>query len=78
MMKIRPGARFGIAVPIAGEVKLIPLRNKDWKANLHDNGQENFKSITLYIILQIWRTKTQIGKCRYRWQNLEGKELHKH
>lgn len=44
MMKIKPGARFGMAVPMAGEVRLIPLRNKDWKANLHDNiGQENLK-----------------------------------
>lgn len=28
-MKIRPGARFGMAVPIVGEVSFIPLRNKD-------------------------------------------------
>jgi len=28
-MKISPGARFGMAVAIAGEVNLIPLRNKD-------------------------------------------------
>ena len=30
MMKIRPGARFGMAVPIVGEVRLIPWRNRDW------------------------------------------------
>ena len=29
IMKIIPGARFGMAVAIAGEVSLIPLRNKD-------------------------------------------------
>lgn len=35
-MKINPGARFGMAVPIAAEVRLIPLRNKDWnKVTLH-------------------------------------------
>jgi len=28
-MKIIPGARFGMAVAIAGEVSFIPLRNKD-------------------------------------------------
>lgn len=28
--KVRPGARFGIAVAIAGEVNLIPWMNKDW------------------------------------------------
>jgi len=27
---MKPGARFGMAVPIAGEVSLIPLRNIDW------------------------------------------------
>jgi len=32
MMKMRPGARFGMAVPIAGEVRLIPLRNRDWNS----------------------------------------------
>lgn len=30
MTKIRPGAMFGMAVPIAGDVKLIPFRNKGW------------------------------------------------
>jgi len=29
MMNIKPGARFGIAVPIAGEVRLIPFRNNN-------------------------------------------------
>ena len=43
MMKIRPGAMFGIAVPIAGEVRLIPLRNKYWKTSLHNNGNEKEK-----------------------------------
>lgn len=47
MMKIRAGARFGIAVPIAGEVRLIPFKNKVWKANLHNNKQQNFESIIL-------------------------------
>ena len=38
MIKIRPGARFGIAVPIAGDVRFIPLRNKVWnKVTLHTN-----------------------------------------
>lgn len=46
-MKIRPGARFGIAVPIAGEVRLIPFKKKNWKANLHNNKQQNFESIVL-------------------------------
>ena len=41
MTKIRPGARFGMAVPIAGEVRCIPLRNKHWKTSLHNKGQEN-------------------------------------
>jgi len=31
-MKMRPGARFGMAVPIAGEVRLIPFRNRDWNS----------------------------------------------
>jgi len=30
MKKMRPGARFGIAVAIAGDVNLIPSRNRDW------------------------------------------------
>lgn len=30
MIKISPGARFGMAVPIAGELSLIPFNNKDW------------------------------------------------
>jgi hypothetical protein len=30
MMKINPGARFGIAVAIAGEVSWIPFRNRVW------------------------------------------------
>jgi hypothetical protein len=30
MTKISPGARFGMAVAIAGEVNLIPFRNRDW------------------------------------------------
>lgn len=30
MKKIRPGARLGIAVAIAGDVNLIPSRNRDW------------------------------------------------
>lgn len=34
---------FGIAVPIAGEVRLIPLRNKYWKISLHNNGHEKEK-----------------------------------
>jgi len=35
-MKINPGARFGMAVPIAADVRLIPLRNKDWnRVTLH-------------------------------------------
>lgn len=37
MMKIRPGAMFGIAVPIAGEVRSSPLRNKYWNNSLHNN-----------------------------------------
>jgi len=41
MMKITPGAMFGIAVPIAGEVRLIPLRNKYWKTSLHNNAKKN-------------------------------------
>ena len=30
MRKIRAGARLGMAVAIAGEVRSIPLRNRDW------------------------------------------------
>lgn len=30
MKNMNPGARFGIAVAIAGEVRLIPFRIKDW------------------------------------------------
>lgn len=30
MRKMSPGARFGIAVAIEGEVNLIPSMNKDW------------------------------------------------
>jgi hypothetical protein len=30
MTKINPGARFGMAVAIAGEVSWIPLRNRVW------------------------------------------------
>ena len=30
MRKMSPGARFGMAVAIAGEVSLMPLRNRVW------------------------------------------------
>lgn len=46
-MKMRPGARFGMAVPIAGEVRLIPLRNKDWNTTLHTMKQKIFASIRI-------------------------------
>lgn len=32
MAKMNPGARFGIAVAMAGEVSLIPFKNKDWNS----------------------------------------------
>lgn len=31
MMKMRPGARFGMAVATAGDVSLIPFKNRAWK-----------------------------------------------
>lgn len=30
MKNMNPGLRFGMAVAIAGEVRLIPFRNRDW------------------------------------------------
>jgi hypothetical protein len=55
MMKIIPGARFGMAVPIAGEVRLIPLRNKDWNKvtlykiiNTNHQNIENRKLVLIY------------------------------
>lgn len=53
-MKINPGARFGMAVPIAAEVRLIPLRNKDWnKVTLHKiiNNNDQINKIDPSVLL---------------------------
>jgi hypothetical protein len=56
MMKIIPGARFGMAVPIAGEVRLIPLRNKDWnKVTLHKIINTNHQNIENRKLVLIYR-----------------------
>lgn len=40
MTKINPGARFGMAAAIAGEVNWIPLRNNVWnKVTLQNKKQ---------------------------------------
>lgn len=44
MRKMRPGARFGMAVAIAGDVSLMPFRNRVWNI------------VTLQII-QIWKSQ---------------------
>jgi len=49
MRKIRPGAMFGIAVPIAGEVRSSPLRNKYWNSSLHNKKTRNVLSQILEI-----------------------------
>jgi len=47
-MKINPGARFGMAVPIAADVRLIPLRNKDWnRVTLHKIIHTNDQNINI-------------------------------
>lgn len=47
-MKINPGARFGMAVPIAADVRLIPFRNKDWnRVTLHKFIHTNDQNIEI-------------------------------
>lgn len=50
MKKMRPGARLGIAVAIAGDVSLIPSRNRDWNR------------VTLFLFFQ---TQKQLNKVLY-------------
>lgn len=51
--KMRPGARLGIAVAIAGDVNLIPSRNRDWnRVTLFISKQIQNFSIVLYFLWQ--------------------------
>ena len=54
MMKISPGARFGMAVAIAGEVRLIPFRNRDWNKvtlwNKHKKKKNYIVSLTPMLV----------------------------
>jgi len=54
MMKIRPGATFGIAVPIVVEVRSSPLRNKSWNS-LHNNANVRKNKYISSQILEIER-----------------------
>ena len=72
-MKIRPGARFGMAVPIAGEVRLIPLRNRDWNnVTLHAMIPTIYKNKKHYTlspsIITVRGPFTQIKKIN-KWMN---------
>ena len=68
---MRPGARFGIAVAIVGEVSVIPFSSKDWntatlggKNRGHRSHMFNYEVILIILIKSKHNAKTAIQYTR--------------